>query len=1188
MNINIQNLDPLTLPLYGSHLIEASAGTGKSYTLIIIYLRLILGLKHDTSLFKPLSVKEILVVTFTKITADNLRNKIKRKIHQLKIACLCGYSTCSMSSKLLIKIQNINLAISLLSRAEEEINQAAICTIHSFCQRIITQYPLESGTLFKFSLLENEINLYHEICKDFWRRYCYPLPIEVISIISSYWTNPEQLMNNVLPYLQGELPTIHYYLYEKNIDILTHHKNIIALIEKIKKKWHTSQNIINIVTKHLKTHCNDYDNKKISNLLKIINRWANEKTINYKIPKELKIFKTSKIKTIITDNQNIITHELFNSIEKIFLYPPSLKSYILIQVIKKIRKIAYQEKKIRTEIGFNDLINLVHNMLLDKKNKKLIQLIRKQYPITLIDEFQDTNTQQYHIFNMIYNHNNYNNSKNGLILIGDPKQAIYTFRGADIFTYICAKKKIKSHYTLNINWRSSTNINNAINQLFKSKKSPFIFKEIPFHSIQSTAHNDQLKLIINKKIQPAMCLWLNPVKTIKINEYKKIMAQQCAVTLTKLINHTQKNNAWLANKKYCQLLKTSDIAIIVRDRNEASIIRYYLSQFKISTIYLSNQDNVFNTLEAKELLSLLHAIILIKKTNNLLNTILVNSLLGFNAKIIDKINKNKNLQANMIEKFITYHTFWENHGVLSMLHKIIKDHKIKKNFLNIDNNTQQLTNLLHLGEILQASSSKFSNKYQLLKWLSSQIQESNINIHHQLRLENNDNLIKIITIHKSKGLEFPLVFLPFAATFYITKHALFHDRKKYKKYLDLDKNPKNLILAEEERLSEDMRLLYVALTRSMYQCYIGIGTIIHRKHQINNNIHDLHLSAIGHLIQQGIPGDLTLLQKKINLLTQNSNGDIVLCPIESSKNLTIVQQQSKYIISKIKNKKWNTNIKNEIRHITSYTDLKKISTNKLINEKITLQTNEIKKNNTKQTNNITLTSHNFPRGHMPGIFLHKLLANVHFTKNLNQQWLSSQMKKNNIDNIWLTFITQWIQCILHTPLQKTQVTLEHLTNNDKHTELKFIFPINIIKTSQNIDELCKFYDPLSQCCPALTLPCIKGMLKGSIDLVFRHKQRYYILDYKSNWLGKSNTYYSSTRIKKEIILHRYELQYQLYTLAVHKFLCQKLPNYTYQKNFGGIFFLFIRGINTIPSKHGIYFCRPKKELIHELNVLFTK
>lgn len=299
---------------------------------------------------------------------------------------------------------------------------------------------------------------------------------------------------------------------------------------------------------------------------------------------------------------------------------------------------------------------------------------------------------------------------------------------------------------------------------------------------------------------------------------------------------------------------------------------------------------------------------------------------------------------------------------------------------------------------------------------------------------------------------------------------------------------------------------------------------------------------------------------------------------QSSTDQLLCAQPQKPIVTYNYNNKWS---------ITSYSELKHNNDiDPYINFQHLLDFNLNNNFQEKKSTFTTLTTHTFPKGKRYGNFFHNLFKTLDFKKPINTQWLQTQMILHNINLEWITTIQRWIYTVINTPLNKYNLTLSQITVENKKTEFNFFLNINTTLKAEELNYLCKYYDYLSRISPILTFETITGMLQGFIDLIFYWNKKYYLLDYKTNWLGHNNTAYNQSHIESEMIKYRYDLQYQIYTLALHRFLKYRMKSYNYEKNFGGIYYIFIRGMNGISLNQGIYFCRPIWDFIKKLDNLF--
>jgi exodeoxyribonuclease V beta subunit len=394
--------------------------------------------------------------------------------------------------------------------------------------------------------------------------------------------------------------------------------------------------------------------------------------------------------------------------------------------------------------------------------------VAQKYPAVLIDEFQDTDPLQFEIFSAIY-------KKQALLfLIGDPKQAIYSFRGADIFTYIdAASSRPHSHYTLDVNHRSEPELVNAVNTLFSRSQRPFIFDVISFQPVSSSKKEEPEYLTIDGKQEEPFHLWyldgfpaqqktarsaktVTPKLTIAVTRQTIIAA--VASEVTRLLTLAAENRACINRKK----LHPGDIAILVRKNDEARQMQLALTEFQVPSVLHSGED-LFASQEAREMALLLGAIAAPQDIRKV-KTGLLTRLIGLQANDIELDNPaTEKVIEHWLTRFKAYHGLWNRYGFIQMFWTIMADNRMRERMLGFENGERILTNILHLAEILHQEASKKSlNMTTLLGYLHDRLATIQAkNTEHQLRLESDDDRVKIVTIHKAKGLEYPVVFCPF-------------------------------------------------------------------------------------------------------------------------------------------------------------------------------------------------------------------------------------------------------------------------------------------------------------------------------------------------------------------------------------------------------------------------------------------
>ncbi|CAH5124050.1 RecBCD enzyme subunit RecB [Klebsiella pneumoniae] len=1170
MTDTAESLDPLRLPLIGERLIEASAGTGKTFTIAALYLRLLLGLGGEAAYPRAISVEELLVVTFTEAATEELRGRIRSNIHELRIACLRGESDNPLYSALLAEIADKDDAAKTLLLAERQMDEAAVFTIHGFCQRMLSLNAFESGMLFEQQLIEDESRLRYQACADFWRRHCYPLTRDIAAVIHDVWKGPRDLLKSLDRWLQGEAPQLKSPP-APNETLAERHQQIIARIDSLKQQWREQVGEIEGVLENSGLDRRKFNRGNQGKWMEKVNAWAQEEALSYQLPDALEKFAQSFLLERTKAGGEPPVHPLFSAVESLLASSLTLTDLVLARAMVEIRDAVAREKRRRGELGFDDMLSRLDEALRGDSGETLASAIRQRFPVAMIDEFQDTDPQQYRIFRRIWRRQ----PETALLLIGDPKQAIYAFRGADIFTYMKARGDVAAHYTLDTNWRSSPGMVGSVNRLFSLSDNPFMFHEIPFLPVKAAAKNKGLRFTVDAADVPAMNVWLMPGDTVGSGDYQTFMAQLCATQIRDWLSAGQRGRALLWRGETSRPVQASDITVLVRNRLEAAQVREALQTLGIPSVYLSNRDSVFETLEAQELLWLLQAV-LAPERENTLRSALATSMFGLTALDIENLNQDEQAWDALVEEFSEYRQIWRQRGVMPMLRALMTARHIAENLLATRGGERRLTDILHISELLQEAASQLESEHALVRWLAQHIAEPDSNAaSQQMRLESDKHLVQIVTIHKSKGLEYPLVWLPFIARFRKQDQAFYHDRETFAAVLDLGQDEASLELAEAERLAEDLRLLYVALTRAVWHCSLGVAPLSSRK----SGNSDFHLSALGRLLQAGEAMDAAGLAAR---LADFCHGDIAL---QRPGELDLTPWQAPAAtIPRLSARELQRRIADDWR-VTSYSGLQQhgFSGGQDLLPRLDVDAAGVG----EVVEEPQLTPHQFPRGAAPGTFLHSLFEELDFTQPVPEGWMAEKLQLSGFDAQWAPVLTDWLGGVLKTRLPGPDIALNQLASRDKQVEMAFYLPIAQLLTAERLDALIRQYDPLSADTPPLDFRQVRGMLKGFIDLVFRHEGRYYLLDYKSNWLGEDREAYTRPAMEQAMRAHRYDLQYQLYSLALHRYLRHRLADYDYDRHFGGVIYLFLRGMDGQEGGQGIFTTRPVRPLIDGLDQLFA-
>ncbi|ANQ23165.1 exodeoxyribonuclease V subunit beta [Vibrio natriegens] len=1184
-------LEAMTFPLHGARLIEASAGTGKTFTIAGLYLRLLLG--HGSAETKhrvPLTVDQILVVTFTEAATAELRDRIRARIHDARIAFARGQSSDPVIQPLLSEFDDHKQAAEILLQAERQMDEAAVYTIHGFCQRMLTQNAFESGSRFNNEFVTDESHLKAQVVADYWRRNFYPLPFTLAGEIRQLWGSPSALLSDISNYLTGAPLSLSVPAMKGSLADV--HTENLKKIDELKAQWRGSQDDFLALISDSDINKRSYTKKSVPTWLEAVNAWAATETTGYDYPDKLEKF-AQNVLSEKTPKGSAPQHAVFEAIEAFLANPISLKAPLLAHAIEHCRVMLSNAKNQKQWLSFDDLLTQLSASIDTDESELLAERIRTLYPVAMIDEFQDTDPLQYSIFSRIY----LNNPECGLFMIGDPKQAIYGFRGADIFTYIKARNQVSAHYTLGTNWRSSADMVQAVNQVFALPDSPFIYdSDIPFLPVNYSPNAEKRIWTMGGQKQPALTYWLQNAeeKPLPKGEYLTRMAEATASQIQTILTQAQLGQACLVNGEKEKAVQAGDIAVLVRTGSEGRMIKQALADQGIASVYLSNRDSVFTSSVAQDLQRLLQAV-LTPENDRALRASLASELFALDAASLDALNNDEIVWENAVNEFKEYRKLWAQRGVLPMLRAVISKRHIAERLLEEgassqgENGERVLTDLMHIGELLQQASNELDSDHGLLRWLAQSISDAENGLGGRddqiQRLESERNLVQIVTIHKSKGLEYDLVFLPFVFSYREASEAKYYDAASDRTVLDITGNDASMQQADKERLAEDLRLIYVALTRAVYACFIGASPL--RNGRSTKEPTGVHRSAIGYLVQNGQEGGINDLYQ--GLKQQQDKIDCVALgePPQQLEEMYVAPQEE---VCDLTAKELQNPIDRNWR-ITSYSGLVKQGSHQTEHDAtIEITGFDIDSSDEQDEEDLVELERSiftFPRGARPGTFLHSLFEEIEFTQPAtteeNTQIILGLMESEQLDEEWLPILQQLIDTVLATPLDGKSLLLNQKAPSQRLVEMEFLLPIEVL-SAPALNRVIQRHDPLSAKAGDLGFQTVQGMLKGFIDLVFEHQGKYYVLDWKSNHLGDDVTHYHGEALKSAMADHRYDLQYQIYALALHRFLRSRLANYQYDQHFGGVYYLFLRGMDG-QSDHGIFSAKPTLEFLQEMDRL---
>jgi len=884
-------LQALSFPLRGSRLVEASAGTGKTFTIATLVLRLVLGHGGPQAYSRPLMPPEILVVTFTDAAAKELRDRIRRRLAEAAAAFEQQPGEVPERPPGEDVLHDLRASFPqaswpaqarTLRLAAEWMDEAAVSTIHSWCQRMLREHAFDSDSLFLQTLQTDERALQDEVVRDWWRHFLYPLDNAQAAAVAGWWAKPENLrkaLKKLLPWAEtlaeDGWPAAPARALREAAD------DAARQLQALKAPWRVwadeLQELIDQAAAQKTLHKGRF-RTDATRWLGDLRTWAHDderapfsdksKAWERLSPEELWAQWTDGAPPRHPGPQALA--ELRTHLQAL----PTARTELLRHAAVWCAQRMTQEKARHAVMGYQDLLVRLDAALRGPNGPALAARIRQQFPVALIDEFQDTDPLQLRIFDTVYGVQR-NDPATALVLIGDPKQSIYAFRGADIHTYLAARRHTQGrHATLGTNYRSTQPMVRAVNRVFSQAEShgegAFGYRLaggenlLPFHAVAAQGRNEQWQLGGNQDT-PALTFWcVEAEEALGSERHRDHLAELCAREMVRLLHAGRLQQAgFVGHDGPLRAVQPGDMAVLVNTGREARAVRDALSARGVRSVYLSDRGSVYHSPMAAELQRWLAACAA-PEDERLLRAALATPALGLTWAELDALRRDDTAWEARVQQCRACHETWRRQGVLPMLRRWLHEHGIAERLLAQDRE-RDLTDLLHLAELLQQASPRLEGPQALIRHLAQlRLDDTDTDDGRRVRLESDEQLVKVVTIHKSKGLEYPLVFLPFASACRPTKAE---DAPPFtwrdadwdpaaaratdppgnaetagsppppRLHLHLTADAQTLAHVDAERVREDLRKLYVALTRARFATWVGAVQTQRLEH-----------SALGHLL----------------------------------------------------------------------------------------------------------------------------------------------------------------------------------------------------------------------------------------------------------------------------------------------------------------------------------------------------
>ncbi len=1202
--------DLLNAPLSGRNLIEANAGTGKTYAISGLFLRLVVE--------RALPVSEILVLTYTVAATDELKDRIRKILRKALDALRQGGADDPFLSywrERLIAEGRADLARRRLTNALRDFDEASIFTIHSFCQRTLQENAFESSVTFDAELLTDSEKITDRLLQDFWRRHFYEAQPE----LAAYALNRGNDLDRYRDFLRSiaNFPDIQII---PDLEV-PDRRQLDGEIERfrqamnlVREGWETSRETIFPLLCNGALKATVYSAAKTDRYREELDAFLESGSPWFPLPDVFENFTAGKLALSCKKGAIPPEHPFFAACQQAIERGTSLgerfdRFFLALkkELLETVRTELPAHKASRNVLFFDDLLLRLREALRKPSGVLLADAVRRKYQAALVDEFQDTDPVQYEILRTVFLQGLQDEAQRPpVFLIGDPKQAIYSFRGADIFAYMTAAKQADVTYTLTENWRSATGLIVAVNALFSRRPNPFVYEDISFSETAAAPVALREKLALDGEGEgkrAPLQLWIVPAderdgsgKPLAKGRATSRILSALSQEIARLLEAGRKGETRIDDRG----IEAGDMAVLVRSNREARLVKQVLSQTNIPAV-LHSRDNLFDSPDAEDMELLLWALELPNDERRLAAALLT-PFFGLTIGDLYRLKSDERQWENRLRDFRAYNALWQEEGFMRMMRSLLRQEDVRARLLARQDGERRLTNVLHLVEVLHSESlGKNRGMRGLVHWLAEQRNPAKGRSDaHQLRLESDAHAVRIVTIHRSKGLEYPLVFCPFAweGAKEDQRHGslIYHGGRDHELLIcDIGSPPQPLSQrqAYREGLAERVRLLYVALTRAKHRCYLVWGHfnkaegsapayLLHDRSSTwaenDGEGMDFTGAAAGRTYRELNSDDFL---RDLEQLSASADGSISVenLPV-SPLNRPVEETRPERELSCRK----FTRELDRNRRFTSFSSL--VFGSYPLPEKGEREWEE-------ETRAEADTDwKKLPAGTSTGNLLHDFLEHLDFTEQ-NEDVLHRQaaetLSAHGFDPRWERAMLDSARNVLSVPLsggeKRTTFRLADIAGENRVSELGFYYPLKRLSR----EKLHGLFRDIARQDPGiipdswevemgrLSFSPVQGWLRGFIDLVFSVDGRYYLVDWKTNYLGPDSASYSLADLKSVMVRKHYILQYHLYALALHAYLKRRLPGYQAESHFGGVYYLFLRGIDpNSGAGSGIYFDRPSE------------
>ncbi|MDF2418188.1 UvrD-helicase domain-containing protein [Acinetobacter beijerinckii] len=1206
----------------GLHLIEASAGTGKTYTLSSLMVRIFL------EKYLP---NQVIATTFTRAAAAELKSRIRARLIEVQqylepmrtvlesdIYTRAAQESDPLKQHLLKTFApRIAYACERLKLVVDQLDELFVGTLDSFSQKLLREFAFESGKIERAQITEDAKAYTRQLIHDVLREWIQSQPQHVIDAL----------------YSVGALKSVDHFvgMVESSLNFSSAQFKLpdMPVIELAQlQQWQQQAQQIDLSAlaeyfnldgayySHINgtSFRNNAFNKlfceSLPQLLKALADPQNVQVFDgylsdaretvFKFLDKLdsqKIFKKCPVEVSDGFYQHpTILHiqklchsvkETQQQFEQLQVY---LKAYLCIEVKKRLPQVLQQ----KGETTFAQQIKTLSEALKGEQGQRFAVFVQARYPLILVDEFQDTNQDQDDMLATIWRHPQ-RYQKGCMIMVGDRKQAIYGFRGGDMLTFLNAYQDIMSkqgrEYKLIHNHRSVKELVEVVDVLFQRQMD--FGEQVVYDPIQAGARPHPA-LIENEQLNPAPLRWL------QLQDGNE-QATQVAWKIQSLLNQAHLQQLYLKGENH-QVIGEDDIAVLSRSHRQLDEVQYALERLGIR-VNRPSKRSVFDSKIAQDVGALLTAL-LHPYDEAKLKRALLSRLFGFDLSQLVALEQSAEGLSHYIQQFDDIREMWLNQGFLAAWQRCLNQFEIWQQLVATQSkdNERAVVNLRHLTDILSQHSEHVQGIHNLYHWYLKQLHspsDREWELEHKL---SNEAGVQLMTIHQSKGLEFKIVFLLGANKAFseMQKTLNFSTTEIQSPETGQTRTQRVVAIADKNFLqqteldqhrqraqAEQNRLWYVALTRASHRVY----AIFEPEKGDKNKLSGLAFwKNQGDIFQHPYSvEDHLLLERPASLRTQETQPKRLLAaePLPTQRFYARGKTSFSYLAQHLKHK---ANRLDRLANADQQFDQAEDEINLLTVESVAV------------SQPIAWIKHYFPKGTLAGNFLHEIFEQIDFQH--PETWIEEIRRrfKNTYQALWVALLEQyqqhfseqenaeqqlyqwialWLTDVLQTPLNQG-FQLQQLVVGQYLSECPFYLALSDrVLAMQRVQQLFEEYDIQM---PEFIDAKSARYLNGSIDLVYFDGQRYHIADYKSNYLGEDQADYQSTHIAENMSLSSYWLQAALYLVALHRYLSVKLQNYRIDQHLGGASYLYLRGMNG-QADQGHFYWKPEDEFILRLDAI---